>query len=320
MRVSELLDVLVPGVPVCVLVHDYPDHDAVASAAGLVWLLSRRGWEAQVVYRGMLESESLKEALSRYPVPLSSLDGVDETSVQFVVVDGFYGSGHVPSVGGKVMGVIDHHEPEAFPPPEGIPFVDVRPSYGACASIVYEYLRDLDLSPPSWLATFLMLAILMDTEFLARGVSPAEMDALAGLYRKGDLSEATGILSNSLVIEDLPVLSGMWRRLELSPPGAFVFVDGPARSEVMAVMGDLILRFREITCVFLCARDGDGYRISVRSEDGRLPAWMVVRRVLEGYGVGGGHVHMGGGRVDAGVWPGEKAMRERFISVVKELV
>ena len=75
--------------------------------------------------------------------------------------------------------VIDHH-PER--PGYDAVFRDIRPNYGATATILTEYIRaaGLDLFPR--LATALVYGIKSDTQLLGRETSPQDMTAFAYLH------------------------------------------------------------------------------------------------------------------------------------------
>src|SRR5262249_58551821 len=79
--------------------------------------------------------------------------------------------------------VIDHHPVER---PIHALIKDVRPSYGATSTILYEYLRALDVKITQRLATALLYGIKSDTLGLERGGSKAHLQAFAYLHILAD--------------------------------------------------------------------------------------------------------------------------------------
>ncbi|MDR2259299.1 MAG: hypothetical protein LBE14_09150, partial [Treponema sp.] len=56
--------------------HDFPDHDAAASAFALGRLLGRRGYAVRLLYRGVIRSFSLKTMIEKLRIPLIRVDGM----------------------------------------------------------------------------------------------------------------------------------------------------------------------------------------------------------------------------------------------------
>lgn len=83
------------------------------------------------------------------------------------------------------LAVIDHHPEDDGYEAE---LVDIRPDYGACASMLTEYLRAVDSRRVGrQLATALLYGIKTDTDNLTRGVTPADVRAYAFLQSRADL-------------------------------------------------------------------------------------------------------------------------------------
>jgi nanoRNase/pAp phosphatase (c-di-AMP/oligoRNAs hydrolase) len=61
--------------------------------------------------------------------------------------------------------IIDHHPVSSV---SDAPFMDIRPKYGAAASILVEYLRAANIKPSAKLATALYYAIKTDTSNFER--------------------------------------------------------------------------------------------------------------------------------------------------------
>ena len=48
--------------------HNYPDHDAIASAYGLQYLFEQFGVESKIVYQGNIERNSLKQMIKKLSI------------------------------------------------------------------------------------------------------------------------------------------------------------------------------------------------------------------------------------------------------------
>ncbi len=309
--VDELITHIDPRRALLIQAHDFPDHDAVACAYALGLLLSSRGIENRLCYGGTIQSNSLDQTIRLLEIPINALSDLTvPDNTQLVVVDGFVGNKNMTGLALDVIGVIDHHEPPDAP---STPYFDIRPEYGSCSTIVYQYYKasGVELAPNT--ATMLLMGIMMDTAFMTRGVAPVDLEAFSDLFFQGDWETGSRLLKNSLSLSDLSVFREAINSCVVADDFCFVPVQKECSPEVMALVADFFLGLREIHFVVVLEPDRDAYRLSVRSEDNARPADVVIRRALSGIGSGGGHVHMGGGSIPRDLFPGEQSLRNRFL-------
>src|SRR5688572_20610730 len=164
------------------LQHD-PDPDAIASALALRTVLGAGAAEAPIITCGRVtrpENRRLIEELGIRIEHVSSRALAKHENLILVDVQPPYFGGDV----GDVAAVIDHH------PPSGAfraRFKDVRPSYGASATIAAEYLlADGDETLTRELATALLYGIITDTKSLSRSASDDDLEMFAYLFPRAD--------------------------------------------------------------------------------------------------------------------------------------
>lgn len=308
---DELVTHLDPQRELLIQAHDFPDHDAVACAYALGLLLHSRGIENQLCYGGTIQSNSLDQTIKLLEIPITALSDLTiSKDSQLIVVDGFVGSKIMTGLDVDVVGVIDHHEP---PEASTAPYSDIRPEYGSCSTIVYEYYKGAGAELTRNTATMLLMGIMMDTAFMTRGVAPVDLEAFSDLFFQGDWETGSRLLRNSLSLNDISVFREAINSCVVADDFCFVPVEKECTPEVMALVADFFLGLREIHFVVVLEPDRDAYRLSVRSEDNARPADVVIRRALAGIGSGGGHVHMGGGSIPRDLFPGEQGLRNRFL-------
>ena len=297
--------------PVVVQAHDFPDHDAVASAFAVYVLMRNAGYTVHLCYGGQIQSDSLRDAIEALGIPITSCSELSfHKPPQLIVVDGFFGNSNVVGFDADLVGTIDHHPPPCTPT-HG--YADIRDTYGSCSTILYEYLRRAEIEIDARLATALLMGLMMDTAFMTRGVSDADLDAFGHLFRCGDWRLATRLLKNSLSLSDLATFRQAIDACVVAGDFAFVSLQGGVTVEVMALIADFLLGLREIEFVVVVGGDRDEHRISVRSEDQNRPCDLVIHAALRGIGGGGGHMHMGGGSVPLDLYPGDEGLRRRFL-------
>jgi nanoRNase/pAp phosphatase (c-di-AMP/oligoRNAs hydrolase) len=170
-----------PVVPI--MIHPDPDPDAISSALAVRVVLDGNGATMPIVSLGTIrrpENRGMADLLGLDVAQISREEVRDFRKLICVDMQ------PVDLIGpGNAVAVIDHHPAE---PGYTAQFLDVRSDYGAAASMMTEYLRatGADLLD-ELLATALLHGIKTDTDSLARGVSPADVEAYAFLQEHADL-------------------------------------------------------------------------------------------------------------------------------------
>jgi nanoRNase/pAp phosphatase (c-di-AMP/oligoRNAs hydrolase) len=294
--VSTLLAVLGKRKECYIQSHDFPDHDSIASAYGLAILLRFRGIEAKLIYEGTIQRDSLKLLMEELRIPIrhSSEQELNETDA-IIIVDGCKGNKNVTDLIGDEVGVIDHHNVDT---PEAVPFCDIRPGYGSCSTIIYEYYRDSGIEIPGSVATALMVGLLVDTAQMTRGVCDADVEAYPQLYRAGDTSFVNALLRNTIQQKDLGFYREALNRVRIEEGIAYCYFPEGCKQNLLGIIGDFFLSLKEVEFVCLAAKNGNKVNLSLRSENRLWNAAHIAKELLTGIGFGGGHTDMAGGIIN----------------------
>ena len=216
--------------------------------------------------------------------------------------------------------MIDHHPERADS--TAAEFVDIRPSYGACCSILVEYLRAAELEPDGRLATALFYGIQSETMDLGREVSQADIEASAYLYPRSDPRAVSRIrhakAPRSLFRSLHDALERGWSA------GAVICVplgrmDYP---DLVAQLADWFLGIDGVEWVIAAGRHHDSLLLSVRTDDPAAHAGQLVQEVVADRGSAGGHGEMAGGRIDVRQLTAEDyeaLVHELFVDVCERL-
>jgi nanoRNase/pAp phosphatase (c-di-AMP/oligoRNAs hydrolase) len=318
-RFRDLLEVLDRKKSVIIQAHDYPDYDALASGFSLLYLLETFGVCCKLCYSGEVQGFTVEDTISNLKipaVPASSLE-IDEDS-QIILVDGIIGNKNVTSLTDVLTGIIDHHHPPQKIPE--CPFIDIRPDFGSCSTIIYQYYLETMTDVPRNVATALLMGIMMDTSQMTRGVGPVDLAAFSGLFFKGDWERAAYFLRNSFSIQDIPALRYAFDHYYRYDTVCFVELAKAVRPELLGLIADYFLRMQEIHFVVTSEIEDGTCKLSVRSEDPRMPADVVIKRALKGIGSGGGHHHMSGGSIPLDWYQGGEELRQRVLAVIEDLI
>lgn len=273
--------------------HNVPDPDAIASCAGLRYLLEQKGIKAAIVYDREIEKADSLKMIDLFGIEMvsSRLASTLGTEDWGVLVDGQKGAGNLTDLATVEVAVIDHHE---FLGDKGYRFSDIRPGVGACSTIIAEYFFENGIEPPRGLATALLFGILKDTDKLTRSVSDLDLDMFYRLYRHSNISLIKRLNGNQLTVEDLRHYAEAFKTVEVRHAVGFMRLDCPDDS-LLGAASDIVLSLDTVEVVVAYSVRPSGVKLSVRSETPSVKANDLVRFILEELGVGGGHDHMAGG-------------------------
>lgn len=133
--------------------HDTPDVDSVISCVLMHELISRWGFEAQIVFT----SRAHEQARRLLAAELPQMDAwVGETRPEdcLVLVDH-----NRPLHAGSVIACVDHHPTQNMP---DYPYVQIE-SCGACALMVYRLFEEAGFEPGDRLTRLTVIAVYLDT-------------------------------------------------------------------------------------------------------------------------------------------------------------
>jgi len=293
-RVVELRGLLDAREKVGILLQPDPDPDGIACGYALRALLGRKRTTAPLISFGEVqrpENRALVEALGIEvrvitPEELEEFDGLVLVDVQPNV----FGE-NPPARVRSVDMVIDHH-------PERTGYEatlrDIRPTYGATSTIFTEYLRAANIELGPRLATALLYGIKSDTQYLGRETSNRDMMSFAYLHASHSPALLRRIERPALPVGGLRALGRALSKTEVRD-GIHILVLGRVREDVIPQVADMALQAEGTEWAIAVGVVGSDLVFSVRNVGYVRAAGEVVRAVVEGLGVGGGHRTMAKG-------------------------
>lgn len=283
---------------ILVVVHDNPDPDCLASAMALRHLfVMKLNTDAVISFSGMIgRSENLAMA-KELEMPLTPLDLLDLKEFQVVcMLDTQPGTGNNSLPPDKRVDiVIDHH-----PMRDGSlqsPWIDIREDYGVTATILYEYLSAQDVYISTKVATALYYAIKSETQDLGREANRPDREAyvrLSPLTNKKLLFEIT---HPKLPVENFVALDRALKHTRIYETLLVSCLYDVSFPEVVAEMADLLIRLEGIETVLCMGRYANELILSMRTIRHDLNLGEVIRRLVHGMGMAGGHGMTAGGKI-----------------------
>jgi nanoRNase/pAp phosphatase (c-di-AMP/oligoRNAs hydrolase) len=171
-------------------------------------------------------------------------------------------------------------------------FKDVRPAYGATATILTEYLRAAEVKFPQRLATALLYGIKADTQHLERGATRADMEAFAFVHAHANHSALRRIERPELPDKALDVLAHGIERRHVTHGVVFSHLGAVAYPELVPQFADFFLQVEGAEWSVVSGIVHGELHISVRNVGYVRAAGEVVRQAFGELGSAGGHRSM----------------------------
>jgi len=317
-QILDLINELKDEKKIFIQTHNFPDHDAVASAYGLSKLLLEFGIKSHIIYMGEIQRDSLIKMIESLNINISKYEEFDiKDEDKIIVVDGCKGNSNVEDLNGDEILVIDHHDVNE---PENIRYVDIRSSYGACSTIIYTYYKQLGKDIPKDVATALIIGLNIDTAQFTRGVSEEDVNAFHSLYIESNIPLVNSILRNNIKTKDLNFYKFLINNIKIDSAVAFCYFQDGCNQNLLGILGDFVLSLEEIDFVILCAKNNGVINFSIRSEKSELNAATIIQDVLKEIGFGGGHMDMAGGVIKDITKFNEEKIYNIFIDRIKKIL
>lgn len=311
---------------VLLIPHDYPDPDALASAAALhLLLLKKFGIHGQIAFSGEVSRAENRELLRRLRFRwhrMADLRRVPRRKkIPCILIDTAPWSRNVtiPSFA-QPIAVFDHHQHANKADAGHLRlFLEIRSHAGATTTIAHEYLQTAGIEPPRWLAALMAYAIITETLDLSRDCEESDRRAYIELAARADHRIIGRIRHAPLPRAYFGLLQEAIAHARQTGPLAFTHLDNVAQPEIVAEVADLLLRMEGVRWAFCTGNLNDGVYISLRSRQRGARCARLLRTVVGTTGSAGGHMHMAAGffRTGEGTW----AEREgRRLTIVRALV
>ncbi len=283
-----------------ILTHDNPDPDAMASAAGLAFLLRERtGLEATLAYGGIIgraENRAFVRLLKLPMTPIARISPKEGTLWALVDTQPPTGNHSLPERA-EVSVVIDHHPPR--PGTETVPATLVGQGFGATSTIVSLLVRAAGLELPSNLATALFYGVKSDTRSLGREAGAADLEIYRWLFEHADATLVAEIEHPQVPISYFRAYHNAYEKARIRGNVITVDMGEVYMPDIVPEIAERLLSLDGVKWSVAAGIHDDEIYVSVRTNDRRMNAGKLVRTILEALGgSAGGHGQMAGARVD----------------------
>ena len=291
-KVDRFLSLFSGGTKVLVVIN--ADPDAIASAMAAKRLLWRRTSEVVIAYFNKI-SRPDNLAMIEYTEPgMVHLDTIRDREFDRILIVDSQPDHHEKFEGFSYDAIIDHH------PDSGIKasFTDIRTDYGACSTILTEYLKSRKIKPSHKLAAALMLGIKTDTADFTRQASLKDIRAFQYLYKFADNNIVTKVERASLTQEDLDFLGQAIKQRQIFHNRVFFHAGRISKPDELVVVADFFLTLSRVNWSIISGIFENRLIIVIRNDGLRKGAGVTAKEAFSEFGSAGGHKTMARAELD----------------------
>lgn len=272
----------------CVLVLINADPDAIASAMAVKRLLWRKVNSVTIAHVNVIKRPDNLAMVRLLDVPLVRVEDVDRSRACKVVLVDSQPSHHEAFGQFEVKVIIDHH------PDSGAkaPFSDIRPRYGATASMMTEYLRAAKIKPAIKLATGLLYAIKSDTSNFERQTVIEDVRAFQFLYHHANIHVIRKIEQAELTPGFLRYFRKALEERRVIKGRVFAHLGQVVNPDVCVLIADFFMRVVSYDWSIVSGISQGRLVIVFRNDGFRKNAGRVAKESFGAFGSAGGHKNM----------------------------
>ncbi len=271
-----------------VLILINADPDAIASAAAVKRLLWRRVSQVTIASINVIKRPDNLTMVRYMKADIKPCShSLMEKFNRFVLVDS---QPHHSDVFEKINFdvVIDHH-------PDGgrrDGFTDIRPEYGATASMMTEYLRGAHIKPSVRLATGLLYAIKTDTNNFERKTQMEDVRSFQYLYRLCNVHMLQKLEQAELKPSFLKYFQKALKNRHIKRSRMYTHVGIVPTPDVLVLVADFFMKVDAVSWSIVSGVYGKKLVVIFRNDGVRKNAGQLAEKSFGRYGSAGGHKDM----------------------------
>lgn len=269
-----------------VLIAINADPDALASAMAVKRLLRYRVKNVTIGYANeirRLSNISMVELLKIPAERCTSFKSKDFT--KRIILDSQ--PSHLPCFENiEFNAVIDHHPVTSESKAQ---LIDIRPDYGATASMMVEYLRAAGIKPSVALATALFYAIKVDTHNFEKGANMADAISFRYLFNIANQNLVRKLELTEFRLSELNYFRIALTEMTVSKQRLYAHVGRVRNPDILVMIADFLNRTHKISWVFVSGIHGEKLVVIFRCDGYKKNAGKLAGKIFSSLGSAGGH-------------------------------
>lgn len=281
-----------------IIPHYNPDPDALGSAFGMHFILKKHFHkQSTIFFHGIIGRAENKSMVDILDIPIQPLKDEHNLPDQpIILMDTQPGTGNNPLARGmKPLLIFDHHPIRTVS--KSSEFADIRLDYGSTSTIVFDYMKLLEIKPVVNVATALYYGIQTDVVGEGRSGNKVDFTALEILSKYINRSKLYSIENPKLPFEYYMNInkglknSVIYDNFVISSLGD---IDNP---DYVSEIADFLIRFDRAFVVLVMGIYKNSIQLSFRVQNKKQDAGLILKKIVGNLGTAGGHAKNSGGRI-----------------------
>lgn len=269
-----------------VLIVINADPDALASALAFKRLLRYKAKSVVIGYPNEIRRLSNLAMVDLLKIPIERLQNLklkDYSKKVLLDSQPF----HLPAFENIAFdAVIDHHP---FTTGWTATFIDIRPDYGATASIIIEYLRGAAMKPSVALATALFYAIKVDTRNFEKKANLADAISFRYLFNRANQNLVRKIELSELRPSELQYFRVALTQMKISKRRLYAHLGRVRNPDILVMIADFFNQVNQVSWVFVSGIHGERLVVIFRCDGYKKNAGKLAEKTFAAFGSAGGH-------------------------------
>lgn len=283
---------------VLIFIHDNPDPDAIASAWGLSYLLKKKlSLTSTITYSGLIGRAENRALVRVLKIPLVKYDPqMLEKDHSVVMVDSQPYTGNNPLPLDVIPdGIIDHHPQRKTTKYKRWALINEH--IGATSTILTASFKRQKLFVPKNLATALFYAIRSETKDLGWEGTDLDYKNYLFLLPRVDFGALHKIVHPRLPKEYYQMIKEAINRSRIFDSIVVCPLRQVPYPELPAEIADFLISRENVNLSFVMGVHQKDMYLSLRALSKNVNAAKLIRDIIQGFGTGGGHEIMAGGKI-----------------------
>jgi nanoRNase/pAp phosphatase (c-di-AMP/oligoRNAs hydrolase) len=279
-----------------IITHNNPDPDAISSALALSVIARNANpnrLTCRIFYDGIIGHQENRTLVNLLEIKMEKTDprALQECTYLALVDTPAPGVNNMLLPKTRVDIIIEPHRDDQGSAAAAT-FIDSRPGLGATASILAQYLQELDISVDKRVATGLLYGIRSDTRDFRRNITPQDLNNAAFLLPLTDQDLLDQIMSPSLSQETLDILGTAIRNRKIRSGYLISNVGFLRNRDALPQAADLLISLEGVNTALVYGISDEAIVMSARNRDVRIHIGNVLREAFGDIGDAGGHPSM----------------------------
>jgi len=269
-----------------VLITIDADPDAMASAIALKRLLWHKVQSVNIAHFNEIVRLDNAAMVRLLKIPLVKLQQVDSKDFSKTLLVDSQPHHHEAFGDFNYDAVIDHHP---ITMAVDAPFVDIRPNYGATATMMTEYLRSVKIRPSKSLATALLYAIRVDTHNFELQALEEDVKAFRYLFPLANMNLLRKIEMSDMGVKDLKYFQQALESKRIIKGKIFSHLDHVHSADILVLVADFFMRCHEVGWTIVSGVYNKNLVVVIRNDGFRKNAGTWAIKAFGKLGSAGGH-------------------------------